>query len=66
MIADEHAYIKARMEQIKAERLHPSEVDQDAVDEYLAGDEPAKEPANPYLTMDWSIYAPVNVNQANG
>lgn len=63
MIADDHSYIKARMEQIKADRLHPSEVDQDAIDQYLGGE--AKEPEPQYLTMDWSIYAPVNINAGN-
>jgi hypothetical protein len=62
LIADDHSYIKARMEQIKAERANPSEADQEVVENYLGGDEPAKEPAS--LTLDWSIYAPVSIRCA--
>jgi hypothetical protein len=64
LIADDYGYIKARMEQIATERALAPEVweMQEAVENYMAG-EPAKEPA---MYMGWDIYAPVNVNQANG
>ena len=60
-IADDHTAIKARMEELAIERAQaPAEhAMQAAVENYLGGDEPAKEPAN--LTLDWSIYAPVNL-----
>lgn len=60
LIADDHSYIKARMEQIKAERANPSEADQGVVENYLGGETggPATLVHNlPYLGFD--IYAPV-------
>jgi hypothetical protein len=49
--ADDYAAIKARMEEIKAERLVPAED---------VPEEPKQ--IQHHLTMDWSIYPPVNVS----
>lgn len=50
-IADDHAAIKARMEEIAQERQAPHEYTPEP-----------KEAGADMLTLDWAIYAPVNVN----
>ena len=52
-IADEYEYIKARMEEIKAERDNPAR-EQPTAANYIA---PAVDP-EPTTYMGWDIYAP--------
>lgn len=70
LIADDHFYIKARMEELALERAQaPAErAMQTAVENYLNLDNvTTTSSANlhvPYL--GWDIYAPVNPNSVNG
>lgn len=57
-IADDHASIKARLEEIQAERSKPIDNTQAQVDQYMSGDH-INVPVSEMPYLGWDIYAPV-------
>lgn len=61
LIADDHASIKARLEEIQAQRNAPIDDTQAKVESYLNGDNP-NAPVSEIPYLGWDIYAPVNLS----